>query len=202
MLIDTKDLNSLTGVDYYDGSLIHQRFAYKFLKDDVSPTGDIISFISYAKVETSGMIDLQDVLDKDFIYSKKMIHFVWEIPTIRDGVGAVAFQRLFNTNIAFVLASKFLSGGNVYVDGDDLKVKSADGQVGKASVSITYCNNGVAIGHTGINIDAGEEAPSFAFSTNLSDEQAKEFIKEVEDIFYFMTKDMFIASTKVQIPTT
>ena len=88
--------------------------------------------------------------------------------------------------------------------GDDLKVHDtfigSDGKeqkVGKASVSITYSTNNVAIGHTGINIDAGKSAPGFAYSTKLSDEDAISFMKDIENVFYISTRDMQIATTKV-----
>ena len=58
-----------------------------------------------------------------------------------------------------------------FVGGDD-KVRSA----GKASVSITYSKDNVTIGHTGINITAGDKAPPFAYSTNLTDDQIRYII--------------------------
>jgi hypothetical protein len=64
-------------------------------------------------------------------------------------------------------------------------------------VSITYTKNGTALGHTGINITAGKKAPAFAYSTNLTDEQADQFMKNVIDLFYNMNEDIFLATTKV-----
>ena len=37
--------------------------------------------------------------------------------------------------------------------------------------------------HTGINISAGKKAPAFAYSTNLTDVQAVEFMSKVEAEF-------------------
>ena len=68
---------------------------------------------------------------------------------------------------------------------------------GKASVSITYSKNNVAIGHTGINIVAGAKAPPFAYSTNLSPERCLEFMAQVETAFYNLTEDIFVATAKV-----
>ena len=70
-------------------------------------------------------------------------------------------------------------------------------KVGKCSVSITYSKDNVAIGHTGININAGRKAPAFAYSTKLTDEQANQFMKDVIDLFYALNDDIFIATTKV-----
>jgi len=64
-------------------------------------------------------------------------------------------------------------------------------------VSITYTKNNVALGHTAINITAGKKAPAFAFSTNLSDEQANAFMQDVISLFYAMNDDIFLATCKV-----
>jgi hypothetical protein len=64
-------------------------------------------------------------------------------------------------------------------------------------VSITHLVNGAALGHTAVNITAGKKAPAFAFSTNLTHEQANDFMKRVVETFYKMTDDIFIATSKV-----
>ena len=178
----------------YDGSLIHSRFAYKFFRKNVSPTGDIVAFVAPMFV-TLNLIDLEDSLEKDYIKSEKAINFCWEIPNL-DPFGAVAFQRLLNTNIANILY-KYINKP-ITVKGDDIMVMvDEEGNHKKASVSITYSKDNIAIGHTGINIRAGSSAPSFAFSTELSDETTEQFIQEVTTVFYNMVTDMFIATTKV-----
>lgn len=180
----------------YDGSLIHSRFAYKFFKKNVSPTGNIVSFIAPMFV-TQNLIDLEDSLSKDYIYSNKAINFCWEIPNL-DPFGAVAFQRLLNTNIANVLYSIIKTP--IQINGDDILVVVGEGdkkELKKASVSITYSKDGVAIGHTGINIDAGNKAPSFAYSTNMDEDTANTFMENINKIFYEMTQDIFIATSKV-----
>lgn len=178
----------------YDGSLIHERFAYKYFRKEVSATGNIVAFVAPMFV-TANLIDLEDSLSKDYIYSNKAINFCWEIPNL-DPFGAVAFQRLFNMNIASLLYS--IIDIPVQVKGDDIMVVVNEGEESKkASVSITFSKDNVAIGHTGINIDAGEKAPSFAYSTNMTDEQAEAFMRGVCALFYEMTKDIFIATTKV-----
>jgi hypothetical protein len=89
------------------------------------------------------------------------------------------------------------------VDGDDLIVHKEHNQggitqqKGKCSVSITYSKNNVAMGHTGINISAGKKAPAFAYSTSLTDDQAKEFMGDIINIFYALNDDIFIATSKV-----
>lgn len=185
----------------YDGSLIHKRFAYEYFRKKTLPIGNIVAFRGEMDV-TTNLIDSEDLLNNDYIHSEDSINFCWEIPNL-DSFGAVAFQRLFNTYIANILSSKYLKKP-IEVDGDDLMVhdefEGSDGslqKVGKCSVSITYSKNNVALGHTGININAGRKAPPFAYSTKLTDEQAEQFMKDVIDIFYATTDDVFLATTKV-----
>jgi hypothetical protein len=190
--------------DVYSGELIHKRFAYTYFRNKTLPIGNIIAFRAPMNVNLDGMIDQEDILQGDYIYSDDAINFCWEIPNICK-IGAVAFQRLLNTQIANVLSSKYIKKP-IEVDGDDLMVHSefegSDGtlqQIGKCSVSITYSKDGVAIGHTGININAGRKAPKFAYSTLLTDDQAKEFMQDIIDIFYAMVDDIFIASCKIDV---
>lgn len=192
----------ITDIPVYDGSLIHDRFAYKFFRKNVSPVGNIIAFRAPMLVEAAGMIDREDLLTNDFIYSADAINFCWEIPNL-DPFGAVCFQRLFNTHIAFNLSAKYLNLP-IEVHGDDLMVRNtfitrtgSQLQSGKCSVSITISTNGTALGHTGVNITAGSRAPEFAYSTNLSDENAVKFMQDCVDDFNRMVQDIFVATSKV-----
>jgi hypothetical protein len=191
MIVDIKN---------YDGNLIHNRFAYTFFKKRTLPIGNIVTFRSPMLVEADGMIDHEDVLQNDFIYSDDAINFCWEIPGL-DSFGAVAWQRLFNTGIANILQN--IIKAPIEVDGDDLIVHkefSSGGIIqpkGKCSVSITYTKDGAALGHTGINVRAGDKAPSFAYSTNMSDEQVKMLQDTAIEMFYAMNDDIFLATTKI-----
>lgn len=195
MIINREQLKEVSGSDYYEGSVIHQRFAYKFFKKQVSATGDIVAYISPVEV-TANLIDLEDAINHDYIYSDSMMNFIMEIPNI-DLFGGIAFQRLFNAQVGSLLCSKYLDKEG-YVDGDDIMVKDGD-EFKKASVSIAAKKNDAVLVHLGINIDAGSKAPSFAYSTNLSEEKAHEFMTDVCRIFREMTTDIFIASTKIII---
>ena len=189
----------ITDQKIYDGSFIHTRFAYKYYRDRVLPIGNIVSFIAPVEV-TLNLIDLEDSLEKDYIFSESMVNFCWEIPNL-DPFGAVCFQRLFNTAIANTLYK--IINKPIEMKGDDIMVHAEHNQggivqqKGKASVSITYSKDNVAIGHTGVNITAGKSAPAFAFSTKLTSEQAEKFQKSVNEQFYQMVDNIFIATTKV-----
>lgn len=192
----------ITDIKVYDGLLIHKRFAYTYFRKKTLPIGNIVAFRAPMNVQADGMIDNEDVLQNDFIYSDDAINFCWEIPNL-DSFGAVAYQRLFNTQIAGILSNRYLKKP-IEVDGDDFMVhdsfEGSDGvlqKVGKCSVSITYSKDNVTLGHTGININAGRKAPPFAYSTKLTNEQAEQFMKDVVQLFYELNDDIFIATTKV-----
>jgi hypothetical protein len=186
----------------YNGDFIHNRFAYEQFRKDVSPYGNIVAFRAPMDV-TENLIDLEDTLSNDFIASADAINFCWEIPNLGP-LGAVSFQRLFNTNIAKFLSKRIKE--SIVMDGDDIMVQrsfvGSDGyehELGKVSVSITYSLENVAVGHTAINIDAGKKAPGFAFSSNLSDEEAQLFMQEVINYFNEEVKDQFVATTKIVV---
>ena len=186
----------------YNGDLIHDRFAYKYFKDEVSPVGNVVAFRAPMYV-SDNLIDLEDSLNKDNINSEDAINFCWEIPYMCDK-GAVAFQRLFNTCIANLL-SRMLEK-NIAVRGDDLLLQEeyigTDEKVrkqGKISVSITHSKDGTALGHTGINIKAGPKAPGHAGSTNLTDEQVEQLMYEVVGYFNEEISDQYIATTKISV---
>lgn len=189
------NVTNLPGFEKYCGKALHSRFAFKTFRDDVKPTGNIIGFIAPAEVEAEGMIDQEDVLNGAFIYSEKMIHFLFEIPIVGDSqFGAVSFQRLFCHEVGRLLEKTL--NVSIVMDGDDI-LTIKDGRKRKYSVSIVHCKDGAALGHLGINIVPGSKAPDFAIGTDFNESQTLNFMKEVYELFYNMTKDIFIATTKI-----
>ena len=195
MIINREQLKEVFGEDLYGGVEIHDRFAYKFFKKDVNPLGNIVSFIAPMEV-TANLIDLEDSLNKDYIYSDLAMNFIMEVPN-KDIWGGVLFQRLLNAQVGSLLCEKYLKTEG-YVDGDDIMVIHGV-EPKKASVSIAAQKNGAVLIHLGINLNAGSRAPSFAYSTNLSEEQAYEFMSDVENIFYSILSDVFVATTKIVV---
>lgn len=187
-------------INSYDGSILQDRFAYDFFKEKVMRTGNIIAWRAPAEVNEKFMVDKQDLIDKDFIYSDDMMHFCAEIPDISLFAG-VCFQRLYCNMVGNILV-KYV-GAPIEIDGDDIFVmKEHNGggivqQKGKASVSIAKKVNDAVLIHLGINVKAGKRAPAFAFSTNLTDEQCEQFMRECINAFYEMIHDIFIATTKI-----
>jgi hypothetical protein len=195
MIINREQLKEVFGEDLYGGVEIHDRFAYKFFKKEVNPLGNIVSFIAPMEV-TANLIDLEDSLNKDYIYSDLAMNFIMEIPN-KDIWGGVLFQRLLNAQVGSLLCSKYLNTEG-FVDGDDIMVGD-EFNAKKASVSIAAEKNGAVLIHLGININAGERAPDFAYSTNLTEHQALEFMADVESIFNNILNDVFVATTKIVV---
>jgi len=184
----------------YNGDFIHERFAYKVFRKEVTPYGNIVAFRAPMDV-SDNLIDLEDTLSNDFIHSEDAINFCWEIPNLCP-IGAVSFQRLFNTAVGRILSDTIKK--DIVMDGDDIMVvdsfKGSDGEVrdeGKVSVSITYSRENVALGHTGINVNAGNKAPGFAYSSNLDDITVESFMNSVITYFNDEVKDQFVATTKI-----
>ena len=193
MIINREQLKNVTGCDYYDGDILHNRFAYKFFKKQVRALGNIVAFVAPMEV-TTNLIDLEDAINNDYIYSDNAINLLIEIPNI-DLFAGVCFQRLYNAQLGSLLCTKYLNKEG-YVDGDDIMVKDGD-EFKKASVSIATRKNGAVMIHVGINIDAGSKAPGFAYSTHLSEEDATNFMTDAINMFNNMAQDIFTATSKV-----
>lgn len=187
----------------YDGYAIHQRFAYQYYREDCSPLGNVVIFRGGMEVLADAMIDGEDVLNEAFIYSEDALNILWELPLLGDNAfGAVAYQRLFNTAIAEILVAEGAVRGDMVLDGDDIMVREAgqvDAQLKKASVSITHVKDGAALGHTGINIEAGARAPAIAYSTRMSDAVVARVSERIVEQFAEMNRDMFLATAKIKI---
>lgn len=195
MIITREQLKEVTGCNYYDGSVLKNRFAYRFFKKEVNREGNIVAFIAPMEV-TTNLIDLEDSINSDYIYSDSAINFIIEIPDM-NLFGGVCFQRLFNAQLGSLLCTKYLKT-NGYVKGDDMMIL-VDGVAKKTSVSIAAHLDNTVLIHTGVNINAGAKAPDFAYSTQLTEEQANEFMQDSINIFYNMIHDIYVATSKVCI---
>lgn len=181
----------------YDGHMLHERFAFRIFGDNVSPLGNIIAFRGEMEVLADAMIDQEDVLAEAFIWSDDAINFLWELPILSNNAfGAVAYQHLFNSKIANILSKPEFLNKPVQMQGDDLMVEDAN-TLGKCSVSITHIKHNVALGHTGINICAGDKAPAEAYSTNLNAQQITTFMEQVIELFAQLNQELFVATSKV-----
>ena len=68
----------IVDINNYDGNLLHNRFAYTFFKKRTLPIGNIITFRGPMLVEADGMIDHEDVLNNDYIYSDDAYYLIYQ----------------------------------------------------------------------------------------------------------------------------
>ena len=138
---------------------------YHFISEEIPYTGDqlsnhwiyknfgvlgdaVVGFIGPCTVDLAKMVDLEDVLNDDFIYSRQMLHFIVEIFGIplQDGV---LLQRLF-TAIIQDKVNALVPEANIRRRGDDLFYQDTQ----KLSGSICTVSPTSILIHTGLNIDA------------------------------------------------
>lgn len=127
----------------YDGHQLSSLFAYK----NFQVQGDsIVAFHGPCRVELTEMVDLEDVLAKDHIYSEAMVHFIIE-HFDHDLEKAVTRQRLLVAIMAETISA--LGDKAVVRSGDDLYYKDR-----KLSVSIATLSRVSTMIHTGLNLSS------------------------------------------------
>jgi uncharacterized protein len=133
----------------YTGKELRNHWAYRTF----GVLGDsVVAFIGSCQVDLNDMVDLEDVLNNDYIYSKKMLNFVIEIFNISLQEG-VLLQRLFSSIIQDRIHGIMPDCG-VKRRGDDLFYNNT----AKLSVSICTTSPTSILIHTGLNVES-EGAP-------------------------------------------
>lgn len=171
----------------YVGSQLAPHWIYKNYKMQ----GDsIVAFIGECNVKLTEMVDIEDVINNEPIYSKLMLSFISE----QFGIGlieGVLRQRLLMCVIKEALESR---GVFVVRQGDDLMINDK-----KLSVSIaTKSINSVLI-HTGLNIlSVGAPVKAAGLTSELGITDIKEFALEVMSKYSDELEDIVLASAKVR----
>ena len=171
----------------YIGSQLSPHWIYKNFKIQ----GDaIVAFCGECEVKLFEMVDIEDVINNEPIYSKYMLSFITEQFNI-ELVEGVLRQRLLMTTIKEVLESR---GFKVKRDGDDLFVNDK-----KLSVSIATKSLTSVLIHTGINIlSQGAPIAVSGLESDLGIKDIKEFALEVMKRYSDEIDDIILASTKVR----
>jgi len=187
-------------IEKYDGSYLRKRFAYDHFQEKTHPIGNIIAFRAPISVDVKDLVDKDNIIREEGIYSDDAVNFCMEIPNISMFAG-VCYQRIFNACIGNILASEFLQC-DVEIDKSSIIVHKEieeDGIIktkGKASVSDVTLVDGAVLLYTGINIKCGKKAPAIAFSTNLKDDEAIVLMHRGIEYFYTSLQDIFVETTK------
>jgi hypothetical protein len=180
---------------------------YKFIDDDIKYIGSqlaphwiyknfniqgdaIVAFIGECEVKITEMVDIEDVINNEPIYSKLMLSFISE----QFGIGlveGVLRQRLLISTIKELLEQR---GVFVVRNGDDLMI---DG--GKLSVSIATKSITSVLIHTGLNIlSEGAPVKASGLLSELGINDIRDFAVEVMKRYSDELEDISLAATKVR----
>lgn len=130
----------------------------------------VVAFVGPCQVDQANMVDLEDVLNDDFIYSQRMLNFIVEIFGISLQEG-VMMQRLFTSTIQDKI-NNLLSDAHIKRRGDDLFYQDTQ----KLSVSICTVSPTSILIHTGINIDAtGAPVEAAGLTSELAMQEIEPF---------------------------
>ncbi len=157
----------------------HSSINYKFLEEELKYNGDqltsqfnyrttnivgdsIVAFIGEMDVSPSHMVDIEDVVANDFIYSPKALNFIIELFDINIETVAL-YQRAFMRIILEQLKElTYLEEGSLRLDGDDIYLDRPNMPPAKMSVSIATVSKVSGLIHAAINIELSDRIPVFA----------------------------------------
>ena len=171
----------------YIGSQLAPHWIYKNFKMQ----GDaIVAFIGECEVKLTEMVDIEDVINNEPIYSKSMLSFITE----QFNVNLV--EGVFRQRLLICIIKELLEERGVFVvrNGDDLMI---DGR--KLSVSIATKSTTSILIHTGLNIiSEGAPVKASGLTSELGISDIKEFALEVMKRYSEELQDIVLASTKVR----
>lgn len=171
----------------YEGWQLSPHWIYKNFKIQ----GDAaVAFIGECEVKLTEMVDIEDVINNEPIYSKSMLSFISE----QFNIGLV--EGVFRQRLLICIIKEALEKRGVFVrrNGDDLFVNNK-----KLTVSIaTKSVNSILI-HTGINIDSnGAPVKACGLENDLGISDIEAFAAEILEKYSEEIDDIILASTKVR----
>ena len=170
----------------YIGSQLAPHWIYK----NFHIQGDaIVAFIGEVDVELDEMVDIEDIINNEPIYSKKMLNFI--IENFNSSLEQMVWiQRLFISIIKEVIEEY---GVIVKRDGDDLFFDNRKLSVSIATKSITSC-----LIHTALNI-IKEGAPISASDlSEIGIVDIREFAQKIMQKFSNEAQSIKMATYKVR----
>ena len=152
----------------YIGSQLAPHWIYKNFKLQ----GDaIVAFIGECEVKLTEMVDIEDVINNEPIYSKLMLSFITE------QFGVELVEGVFRQRLLICIIKELLEERGVFVvrNGDDLMINNR-----KLSVSIATKSTTSILIHTGLNIlSEGAPVKASGLTSELGIEDVREFALEV-----------------------
>lgn len=152
----------------------------------------IVAFIGECEVDLSHMVDIEDVVNNEPIYSKKMLSFIEE--NFDSSLLEMVYKQRLLVTITKELIEKKYPSVKITRSGDDLFIGDKKLSVSIATKSITS-----TLIHFGLNILA-EGAPINAadliLDVGITD--IKAFAVELMQTYAYETKDINLAACKVR----
>ena len=152
----------------------------------------IVSFIGECEVDLSHMVDIEDVVNNEPIYSKKMLSFIEE--NFDSSLVEMVYKQRLLVTITKELIEKKNPSVNITRSGDDLFIGDKKLSVSIATKSITS-----TLIHFGLNIDANGapiNAADLVADAGIID--IKEFANEIMQAYALEIKDIHLSSCKVR----
>ena len=171
----------------YIGSQLAPHWIYK----KFGIQGDaIVAFKGECDVKLTEMVDIEDVINNEPIYSKYMLSFISE----QFGVNLV--EGVYRQRLLICIIKELLEERGILIkrSGDDLIYNSK-----KLSVSIATKSVSSILIHTGLNI-LSENAPVKAagLTSELGIDNIESFALDVMKRYSEEVEDIYLASTKVR----
>ena len=171
----------------YIGSQLSPHWIYKNFKIQ----GDaIVAFVGECEVKLTEMVDIEDVINNEPIYSKSMLSFITE------QFGVSLTEGVFRQRLLICIIKELLEEKGVFVvrNGDDLMINNRKLSVSIATKSITS-----VLIHTGLNIlSEGAPVKASGLTSELGITNIKDFAIEVMKRYSEEIEDIILAGTKVR----
>lgn len=171
----------------YIGSQLAPHWIYK----NYNMQGDsIVAFCGECEVKLTEMVDIEDVINNEPIYSKSMLSFITEQFNVN------LIEGVFRQRLLICIIKEELEKRGVFVvrNGDDLMIEGA-----KLTVSIATKSQTSVLIHTGINIlSEGAPVKACGLTSELGIVDIKEFANTIMQRYSDEIEDIVLASTKVR----
>ncbi len=173
----------------YTGAELAPHWIYKNFKVMGSA---IAAFVGECEVNLNHMVDIEDVINNEPIYSKKMLNIIEE--NFSSTLIEMIYKQRLLVTITKELIEKNYPDVKIRRSGDDLFVNDKKLSVSIATKSITS-----TLIHFGLNIDAQGAPVNAADLTNdVGVKDIKEFALELLSTYKEETQDIKFASSKVR----
>ncbi len=171
----------------YEGWQLCPHWIYRNFKIQGDAT---VAFVGECEVKLTEMVDIEDVINDESIYSKSMLSFISE----QFNVGLV--EGVFRQRLLICIIKEALEkrGFKITRNGDDLFF---DGK--KLTVSIATKSATSVLIHTGINIlSDGAPVKASGLTSELGISDIKDLAQEIMKNYAEEIDDIIMASTKVR----